>query len=72
MPSEGEKATLVEFWAAWCGPCQVFAPVIEAVESDYRGKLKVVRINVDEEQEITARFKVSAFPAVYILRESPC
>jgi thioredoxin 1 len=59
---------LVDFWAEWCGPCQMFAPVLEALAEAYRGKLKVVRINVDEEPELSEQFEVMTIPTLILFR----
>ena len=55
---------LVDFWAAWCAPCRMIAPVVSEVANEYAGKLKVARLNVDENQEISARYGVMSIPTL--------
>jgi thioredoxin 1 len=57
---------LVDFWAPWCGPCQMLGPIIEEVEKEMGDKIKVQKINVDEETELAAQYTISSIPAVYI------
>jgi len=59
---------LVDFWAAWCGPCQMFAPVVDAVAKAYEGRLKVVRVNVDEEPELSESYEVMSIPTLALIR----
>ena len=59
---------LVDFWADWCGPCKMFAPVLDAVAAAYQGKLKVVRVNVDEEPELSQVFEVMSIPTIVLIR----
>ncbi|MDD5688559.1 MAG: thioredoxin [Elusimicrobia bacterium] len=69
--SEVLKATLpvlVDFWATWCGPCQMIAPVIEEIAKEFEGKLKVGKLNVDENQSTSAQFEVSAIPTLLIFK----
>lgn len=57
---------LVDFWASWCGPCQMLGPVLEQIETQNPGKFKLVKVNVDEEQELAMQYQISSIPAVYV------
>ena len=59
---------LVDFWAAWCGPCRMLAPIIDEVAKEYEGKVKVGKVNVDEEGALAAQFGVTGIP--YIVKIS--
>ncbi len=59
------QPVLVDFWAPWCGPCRTLGPAIERVVGDQNGKVKLVKINVDENQEIAGQFRVQSIPTVY-------
>lgn len=59
---------LVDFWATWCGPCRMLAPVIEEIARDYEGRVKVGKINVDEEPALAARYNVSSIPTVIVFK----
>ena len=60
---------LVDFWATWCGPCRMLAPVIEEIAEEYEGSVKVGKVNVDEEQELAMRFSVMSIPTVMVFKE---
>ncbi len=66
---QSSQPVLVDFWAAWCGPCKMFAPTIEKVAQEQQGKVKVVKINVDEEPELAARFGVMSIPTLVLMKE---
>ena len=57
---------LVDFWATWCGPCQMIAPTIEMLAQEYEGKVKVGKIDVDEEQEIAIKYGVASIPTLVL------
>ncbi|MDB5032967.1 MAG: thioredoxin [Chlorobi bacterium] len=64
--NSSELPVLVDFWAAWCGPCQALAPTIEQLAREYRGKLLVVKINVDEKQAVAGKYEIRSIPTIMI------
>ena len=60
---------LVDFWASWCGPCQMLGPIIEELAGDYAGRAKVCKIDVDKEKELAKRFKIMSIPTVIIFND---
>lgn len=60
---------LVDLWAPWCGPCRVVAPGVERAANEFAGKLKVIKVNVDEAPGISARFEVLGIPTLLVLRD---
>jgi thioredoxin 2 len=60
---------LIDFWAPWCGPCRMVTPAVEAAAKDLAGRMKVVKLNVDEAPEIAGRFGVQGIPLLVLLRD---
>ena len=59
---------LVDFWAPWCGPCRAMAPVLDTISQEQEGKVKVVKVNVDDNQQLAVRFGVQAIPTLVIFK----
>jgi thioredoxin len=62
--STSDKPVLVDFWAAWCGPCQMMSPIVGQIAKSYTGRLITVKVNVDEKQHIAAQYQISNIPTV--------
>lgn len=60
---------LIDFWAAWCGPCKMLTPIIDEIKKEYKGKIKVIKINIDRNRSLATYFRVVSIPNVFIVRD---
>jgi thioredoxin 1 len=65
---ENDKPVLVDFWAPWCGPCRVIAPSLEEIQSEQGEELRIVKLNVDENQATAARYQVLSIPTLILFK----
>ena len=63
----GDKPALIDFYAAWCGPCKALAPILEELSEEYAGKVDIYKVNVDTEEEIAAAFGIRSIPTLYFI-----
>ena len=61
---QGELPAIIDFYADWCGPCKMVGPVLESLSTEYEGKIKVYKINTDQEQELSAAFGIQSIPSL--------
>ena len=65
---EADKPVLVDYWAEWCGPCKSIAPILDEVSKDYDGRLKVAKMNVDENRDIPTKYGIRGIPTLMLFK----
>lgn len=60
---------MIDFWAAWCGPCRIISPAVEELAKEYSGKVKVAKLNTDENSEIASRYKIMGIPTIMFFKD---
>ena len=60
---------LVDFWAEWCGPCRMIAPLLDELAGEYHGQIKIGKVNVDENQQLAGEYRVSAIPTLLVFKD---
>ena len=69
LVEQGKGLTLVDFYADWCGPCKMVAPVLDALKEDYEGQVQIVKVNADNEPEVLNRYGVRGIPTLMMFRD---
>lgn len=65
---KSDKLTLVDFWAQWCGPCRAVGPIMDELSAEFDGKVKISKVNVDEEGELAAKYRIMSIPTVMLFK----
>ena len=66
---QADKPVLVDYWAEWCGPCKMIAPILDEVSKDYDGRLQIAKMNVDENRDVPAKFGIRGIPTLMLFKD---
>ncbi len=66
---KSDVPVVVDFWAVWCGPCRMIAPHLDALATEYAGRVKVIKVNIDDEREVADRYNVQSIPTLYFFKD---
>jgi len=66
--NNSDIAVVVDFWAPWCGPCKMLAPVMEQLDKEYGGKIKFVKVDIDKNPEISSKYNISSIPTIMVFK----
>jgi thioredoxin 1 len=66
---KSDQPVLVDYWAEWCGPCKMIAPILDDVSKDYQGRLKVAKMNVDENRDVPAKYGIRGIPTLMLFKD---
>ena len=67
--AQSDQPVLIDFWAPWCGPCNVVAPVIDALAAEYNGKARIAKLNVDENPQVSRRLNIRSIPTLMVFKD---
>ena len=68
--TNSDKLVFVDFWATWCGPCSIVAPIVEELAKEYEGKVNFVKVDVDQNKELASKYNIFSIPTLVIFRNS--
>ncbi len=66
---KAQGLVVIDFWAAWCGPCRMISPTVEELAKEYSGKIKVLKLNTDDNSEIASRYKIMGIPTIMFFKD---